>query len=249
MYAIGEEETVADAEHVNIWTLPERPARGPRPAYSRAQITEAAIRIADAEGLEAATMRRIAAEIGAGAMSLYRYVPSRDDLIELMADRLTGEIDLTGVPSGDWRADLTRYADGLRAMWRRHPWMAAMRRSLPGLGPNQLLLIERLMGVLDPLVPIDENLALTALLNGYVEGAVREEIGAAEELRRSGLSEQEWMARGQAYVDRLVKSGDHPILTKIVMEARRPHLSRDEQFRLGVRRVLDCVAAALPPGA
>ncbi|WP_285587304.1 TetR/AcrR family transcriptional regulator [Herbidospora sp. NBRC 101105] len=247
MYAIGEEETVADAEYVNIWTLPERPARGPKPVYSRAQITEAAIRIADAEGLEAATMRRIAAEIGAGAMSLYRYVPSRDNLIELMADRLTGEIDLTGVPSGDWRADLTRYADGLRAMWRRHPWIAAVQRSLPGLGPNQLLLIERLMGVLDPLVPIDENLGLMALLNGYVEGAVREEISAAEELRRSGLSEAEWMARGHAHVDRLVKSGDHPIFTKIVMEARRPHLSRDDQFRHGLRRVLDCVAAALPP--
>nr|WP_245653148.1 TetR/AcrR family transcriptional regulator [Herbidospora sakaeratensis] len=232
---------------MSIWTSPERPARGPKPVYSRARITEAAIRIADAEGLEAATMRRIAAEIGAGAMSLYRYVPSRDDLIELMADRLTGEIDLTGVPSGDWRADLTRYADELRAMWRRHPWIAAVPRSLPGLGPNQLRLIERLMGVLDPHVPIDENLGLVGLLNGYVEGAVREEIGAAEELRRSGLSEPEWMARNHAHVDRLVKSGDHPIFTKIVMEARRPHLSRDDQFRHGLRRVLDCVAAALPP--
>ncbi|WP_232320379.1 TetR/AcrR family transcriptional regulator [Herbidospora daliensis] len=232
---------------MTIWTLPERPARGPKPVYSRAQITEAAIRVADAEGLEAATMRRVAAEIGTGAMSLYRYVPSRDDLLELMADRLTGELDLAGVPSGDWRADLTRYADELRAMWRRHPWIGGVRRSLPGLGPNQLVLIERLMGVLDPHVPIDENLGLVALLNGYVEGVVREEIGAAEQLRRSGLSEPEWMARSHAHVDRLVKSGDHPIFTKIVTEARRPHLSRDDQFRHGLRRVLDCVAAALPP--
>ncbi|TKK91655.1 TetR/AcrR family transcriptional regulator [Herbidospora galbida] len=231
---------------MSIWTLPERPARGPKPVYSRAQITEAAIRIADAEGLEAATMRRIAAEIGAGAMSLYRYVPSRDNLVELMADRLMGELDLTGVPSGDWRADLTRYAGELRAMWRRHPWIAAVQRSLPGFGPNQLLLIERLMGVLDPYVSIDENLSLVALLNGYVEGAVREEIGSAEELRRSGLSEAEWMTRSRAHIDRVVKSGDYPIFTKIVMEARQPHLSRDEQFRHGLRRVLDCVAAALP---
>ncbi|QYC44620.1 hypothetical protein Nocox_35305 [Nonomuraea coxensis DSM 45129] len=237
---------MTDAPYVNIWMRPERPARGPRPAYSRAQITEAAVRIADAEGLEAATMRRIAAEIGAGAMSLYRYVPSRDDLVELMADRVMGEIDVTGMPSGDWRADLTRYAEGLRAMWLRHPWIAAVRRSLPSFGPNQLLLVERLMGVLDAFVPIDQNLTLVAMLNGYVEGTVREEISVAGEFGRSGLSESEWMARSGPYVERLVKSGDYPIFAKIVMEARRPHLSRDDQFRHGLRHVLDCMAAALP---
>ncbi|MFC7102698.1 TetR/AcrR family transcriptional regulator [Nonomuraea rubra] len=177
---------MTDAEYVSIWMRPERPARGPKPVYSRAQITETAIRIADAEGLEAATMRRIAAEIGAGAMSLYRYVPSRDDLVELMADRVMGEIDVTGMPSGDWRADLTRYAGGLRAMWLRHPWISAVQRSLPGFGPSQLLLIERLMGVLDALVPIDENLGLIAMLNSYVEGSVREEIGSARRSAAAG---------------------------------------------------------------
>lgn len=240
---------MADAEYVNIWMRPERPARGPKPVYSRAQITEAAIRIADAEGLEAATMRRIAAEIGAGAMSLYRYVPSRDNLVELMADRLMGEIDVTGMPSGDWRADLTRYADGLRAMWLRHPWIATVQRSLPSFGPNQLLLIERLMGVLDAFVSIDENLGLMAMLNSYIEGTVREEISSAREIRRSGLSESEWMARSYPYIDRLVKSGEYPIFAKIVMEARQPHLSRHDQLRYGLQRVLDCIAAALPSTA
>ncbi|MEV4394885.1 TetR/AcrR family transcriptional regulator [Nonomuraea sp. NPDC049607] len=240
---------MTDAEYVNIWMRPERPARGPKPAYSRAQITEAAVRIADTEGLEAATMRRIAAEIGTGAMSLYRYVPNRDNLVELMADRLTGEIDVTGLPSGDWRADLTRYADELRAMWLRHPWVATVQRSLPSFGPNQVLLIERLMGVLDAYVPIDENLTLMALLNGYIEGAVREEISSAGEFRRSGLSESEWMARSGPRIEQLVNSGEYPIFTKIVMQAGRPHLSRDDQFRHGLQRVLDCVAGALPAAA
>ncbi|MCO5992070.1 TetR/AcrR family transcriptional regulator [Actinoallomurus rhizosphaericola] len=240
---------MSPTEYVNIWMRPERPARGPKPAYSRAQITEAAVRIADAEGLEAATMRRIAAEIGAGAMSLYRYVPSRDDLLELVADRLMGEIDVEGMPSGDWRADLTRYADGLRAMWLRHPWIATVNRSLPGLGPNQLLLIDRVMGVLDPYVSIDENLGLMAILNGYVEGAAREEVSGAEEIRRSGLSESEWTARTYPRVQQVAESGKYPIFTKIVMEARRPRLSREEQFRYGLERVLDCIATALPSTA
>ncbi len=237
---------MTDAEYVNIWMRPERPAYGPKPAYSRAQITEAAIQIADAEGLEAATMRRIAAEIGAGAMSLYRYVPSRDDLIELMADRLMGEIDVTSLPSGDWRADLRHYADGMRGMWLRHPWIATVHRALPSFSPNQLLLIERVMGALDAHVSIDENLSLMAILNGYTEAAVRDEISWAEEVRRSGLSEPEWMARNSPRIHQLVNSGKYPIFTKIVMEARQPHLSRDDQFRYGLERILDCIAAALP---
>jgi AcrR family transcriptional regulator len=237
---------VTGAEHMNIWMRTERLARGPKPAYSRAQITDAAVRIADAEGLEAATMRRIAAEISAGAMSLYRYVPRRDDLIELMADRLMGEIDIEGMPSGDWRADLTRYANGLRAMWLRHPWITTVHRSLPSLGPNQLLLIERVMGALDAHVSIDENLTLMAILNGYIEGAVREEVSSAEEVRRSGLSEPEWMARSLPRVQQLLESGEYPMFTKIAMEARQPRLDHDDQFRYGLERVLDCIAAALP---
>ncbi|MFC5181219.1 TetR/AcrR family transcriptional regulator [Actinomadura harenae] len=238
-----------DTEYTNIWMRPERPARGPRPAYSRAQITEAAIRIADAEGVEAATMRRIAAEIGAGAMSLYRYVPSRDDLTELMADHLMGEIGLEDVPTGDWRADLRLYADQMRAMWLRHPWIATVNRSLPGYGPHQLRLIEQVMGVLDALVPIDENLALMAILNGYVEGAARDEVAAAEEIRRSGLSEEAWEARNYPYLQRILESGRYPIFTKIAMDARQPRLSRDDQFRHGLDRVLDCIETALPQPA
>ncbi|MFG3253304.1 TetR/AcrR family transcriptional regulator [Streptomyces sp. NPDC048172] len=236
-----------DAEYVNIWMRPERATYGPTPVYSRAKITEAAVRIADAEGLEAATMRRIAADIGTGAMSLYRYVPNRENLVELMADQVMGEIDVTDMPSGDWRADLTRYADEQRAMWMRHPWIATVQRSLPSFGPNQLVLVERLMGVLDPFIPIDENLSLVALLSSYVESTVREEISTARGIRRSGLSESEWMERSYPYIDRLVKSGEYPIFTKVVMEARQPHLSRDDQFRNGLKRVLDCIAAALPP--
>ncbi|MFC9977512.1 TetR/AcrR family transcriptional regulator [Spirillospora sp. NPDC127200] len=240
---------MADTEYANIWMRPERPARGPKPAYSRAQITEAAVRIADAEGLEAATMRRIAAEIGAGVMSLYRYVPGRDDLIELVADRLMGEIDVEGMPSGDWRADLARYAEGTRAMWLRHPWIAGVNRALPSFGPNQLRLIERVMGALDPYVSIDENLSLMAILNGYVEGAARDEVRWAEEMRRSGVTEAQWMERSSAHVDRLLESGEYPIFAKIVRDSRQLHLSRHEHFRYGLERVLDCIAAALPPAA
>src|SRR5260370_8292305 len=102
-----------------------------------------------------------------------------------MADRLMGEIDVAGLPSGDWRADLTRYADGLRAMWLRHPWVATVHRSLPSFGPNQLLLIEREMGALDAHVSIDENFALMAILNGYIEAAGRHDVRWPDAVRRT----------------------------------------------------------------
>ena len=123
-------------ERASIWSVPERQGRGPRPAYSRAQITEAAVRIADAEGLDAASMRRIAADLGTGAMSLYRYVPSRDDLIELMVDHVLLEAGIPDRPTGDWRADLTLVAENTRRIWRAHPWLAGLRRPRATFGPS-----------------------------------------------------------------------------------------------------------------
>src|SRR5689334_18132683 len=113
---------------------PERNSRGPDPAYSREQITAAAVKIADAEGLEAVSMRRIAREVNAGAMSLYRYIGSKDDLIELMIDTVQGEEPLPE-RSGDWRADITAVADLMRAHLRRHPWLAAVSVGRPTFGP------------------------------------------------------------------------------------------------------------------
>ncbi|XVQ15562.1 TetR/AcrR family transcriptional regulator [Spirillospora sp. CA-255316] len=235
-----------DSEYVNIWMRPERPARGPRPTYSRAQITEAAVRIADAEGLEAASMRRIAAEIGTGAMSLYRYVPGRDDLLELMVDHVIGELDLPERPSGDWRADLTLLAERTRAMRLRHPWMSELQRARSSFGPNQLRMLEFGMGTLDVGIPIDDIMVLVGLVTGYVDNAVQEELAWESEWRRSGLSKENWMWRSAPYVHQLINSGKHPMLTRIVKDARQPHMDPEAGFRYGLERVLDCIQAALP---
>ncbi len=127
---------MGDGRRGSIWSIPEGQGRGSRPAYSRAQITGAAIRIADADGLDAASMRRIAADLGTGAMSLYRYVPSRDDLIELMIDHVLLEADVPERPTGDWRADLTLIAENTRRMWLRHPGWPACSGRAPRSGPT-----------------------------------------------------------------------------------------------------------------
>jgi AcrR family transcriptional regulator len=233
-----------------IWLRPERPARGPRPAYSRAQITEAAIRVADAEGLEAASMRRVAAEIGAGTMSLYRYVPRREDLIELMLDAVLGELDLPDQPTGDWRADLTRLASSLRTLSLRHPWLTRLPQTRRVPGPNALRLLEFGGGTLDGYdLSIDEMMVLFGIFNGYVDGFVREEVSWAEEERRTGMDRDQWMAHSSPYIHHLLSSGDHPVLRKIVIDARQPHMDPDARFEYGLERILDTIAASLPTPA
>jgi AcrR family transcriptional regulator len=237
--SVGEEPEI-------IWMRQERPARGPRPAYSRAQITAAAIRIADAEGLEAASMRRVAAEIGAGTMSLYRYVPRREDLIQLMIDAVIGELDLPERPSGDWRADLTLIAHGERALGLRHPWLTVLRRVRPMFGPNTLRLLEFGGGALDGFgLSIDEMMSLYGLLDGYVQNSVRDQLGWVEEERLTGLSMEQWMINSAPYVRRLIESGEYPIFERIVRDARQPHMDHDARFRYGLDRVLDSIAAGL----
>src|SRR5579859_122812 len=125
----------------SIWMRPERAAVG-RPAQrSRAGITAAAVGIADREGLDAVSMRRVAAELGTGAASLYRYVQTREDLLDLMTDATGAEYQLAP-PSGDWLADLIAFGEQARAVFRRHRWLAGLAMTRPVIGPNGTGLIE-----------------------------------------------------------------------------------------------------------
>jgi AcrR family transcriptional regulator len=108
-----------------IWMRPEHAATG-RPAQrSRAEITAAAVTIADREGLDAVSMRRVATELGTGAASLYRYVDNREDLLDLMIDA-TGSEYVFAAPTGDWLADLLDIGEQARAIMRRHPWLPSL---------------------------------------------------------------------------------------------------------------------------
>ncbi|MWA06683.1 TetR family transcriptional regulator [Actinomadura sp. LD22] len=230
---------------VSIFAVPERQGRGPRPAYSRAQITEAAVRIADTDGLEAASMRRIAADLGTGAMSLYRYVPSRDDLIELMYDHVVGTLRVPDRPTGDWRADLALVARNTREMLLAHPWAADLRRARPTFGPNQLRVLEFGYGALDVGIPVDDIITLVNLLNGYVVTTVRAEIERERERRRTGMTAQDLMRRHSPYVQQLLDAGEHPMFARVVKDAALPHMSPEDQFAYGLERVLDCIASCL----
>jgi AcrR family transcriptional regulator len=225
---------------------PARNSRGPDPGYSREQITAAAVTIADTEGLDALSMRRVARELGAGAMSLYRYIGSKDDLIELMMDAVQGEIPPARTPSGDWRADLERIAEQTRDGMRRHPWLTTLSTGRPTFGPNTLRNFEHALRCVDGLgLSIDEMLAIVLSVTSFVRGFVQAELAEDEARRRTGQTEEQWRAIQAPYVRKIVDSGEFPLVAKVIMDAELPHMDPERQFRTGLAHLLDGISAQL----
>ncbi|MGI5273451.1 TetR/AcrR family transcriptional regulator [Nonomuraea sp. CA-218870] len=232
----------------NVWMRSDQPARGPRPAFSRSQLTEAAVRVADAEGLDAISMRRLATEIGSGTMSLYRYVSGKDEVIDLMVDAVAMEFLPPDVPSGDWRADLRALAVRTRQATHRHPWMARVTATRQSAGPNGVRALDRSLAMVDGLgLSVDAMLTVVGAVIAYVNGYVAAELGELEARRRTGLDVQQWMARQAPYITTLVESGDYPLFARVVSESGRELMDPDERFGYGLDRLLDGIAATLPP--
>ncbi|MFJ7902506.1 TetR/AcrR family transcriptional regulator [Streptomyces sp. NPDC096198] len=234
----------AAGPHV-IWARPERTGRGPRPAYTRADIAAAAVRIADAEGLDAVSMRRVAAELGCGTMSLYNYVPRKEDLYELMMDVVGGEHELWE-PVGDWRADMLRMAHQTRDLMHRHPWLPRMISGHYGFSPTALRYLEHCLSCLEPLTAsAGAKLELIAMVNGVVTTAVSNELATAERARTLPWSaEQEQQAR-MAYLGGQLATGSYPRLAAALTEAAGP-VDLDAVFQRIVERVLDAFEPKSP---
>ncbi|WUD74389.1 TetR/AcrR family transcriptional regulator [Streptomyces sp. NBC_00510] len=222
-----------------IWTRPERAARGPRPAHSRAEIAAAAVRIADAEGIDAVSMRRVAAEVGAGTMSLYNYVPRKEDLHELMVDAVTGEYELPEEPSGDWRADLMALARASRDLLRRHPWVPRLYTSVHGFSPNGLRYLEHCLAALEGLDEDDATkMELLAMVHGTVMTYVGNEVATQERSRALPWTPLEEQAARLAYLTDRVGGGAYPRLAAALANAG-PAVDMDAWFERTIGRILD----------
>jgi AcrR family transcriptional regulator len=231
-----------------LWARPARSSRGPQPAHSRARIAEAAVKIADAEGIEAASMRRVAAEIGSRATSLYRYVRNKDELLDLMVELVMGE-SRAPAPSGNWRADLAAIAHHMRAVIKRHPWMIAISVFRPTLGPNSLASMEAALKALDGHgLDIDGMLVIANAVSTFARGYAAGEIAEQQAEARSGLGREPWMQSHAQYVEMIRGSGRFPLFMRVVDDARTPHDPRMVQqgFEQGLQCLLDGVAARLP---
>ncbi|MFE3449396.1 TetR/AcrR family transcriptional regulator [Nonomuraea sp. NPDC059194] len=220
-----------------VWE--REPYRPKRQALSVERIVDVSVAIADAEGLDALSMRRVAAELSTGTTSLYRYVDSRDDLLDLMADAVQDDhVPLTG----DWRADLEAYAHHERELWLRHTWLAPLLATRPSLGPNWLRGLEHALTAAASLTSdIADAGSAVGLIRDYVRGAVMRELAEKETQRRTGQTEDEWRADVAPYMRKIVESGAYPRISRMTESA---DLSPAEQFSSGLRRILTGIAAS-----
>ncbi len=225
---------------------PQLPAgsrrRGPRPRHSRRQVVAAAVSIADEAGLDAVTIRAVAARLQAGTMSLYSYVPDKQALVYDMVEQVSEELELPPEPSGDWRADLHLLARRQRAMLHCHPWLLSALSHRQPLGPSTLAYLEFTLAALEPTgLDAGSRLEAVALLNGFVVSLVRAELSD----RQAGLNPAQAAAEA-ARLQELLGTGRYPRFAAAIAKGGAPAIDLAEQFERLVERTLDGLVPTLP---
>ena len=223
-----------------IWMRPEHAATGRPAKRSRDEITAAALAIADREGLDAVSMRRVAADLGTGAASLYRYVETREDLLDLMIDATGAEYVFLRA-SGDWLADVLEIGDQARAIMRRHPWLPSLLITRSVLGPNGLVLLEH---VLDALAPHPAGTA--AKLEAFAMLSTVTAVFVHNELTGGSDRQQ----RNAAYLRHALATGRHPRLAGLLAPAAADPGTAPgsaDRYRDVMARILTGLLAPQPP--
>lgn len=232
-----------------LWGLRDAPRRGPKPRFSVAQITRAAIDLADAEGLAALSMRRVAERLGITAMSLYTYIPGKAELLDLMIDTVCGEIERSRPASDHWRDRLEAIAHDNRALYERHPWLATVSTARPPLGPGVIAKYDYELRALEGLGldDVEMDAALTFLLD-FVQSCARAaaDVRAARHASRTG--DGEWWAAYGPLLAKVVDPDAYPVATRVGAAAGLAHgaaYDPDHAYRFGLQRVLDGLAALI----
>lgn len=216
---------------------------------SKERIVAAALAIADSEGLAAVSMRRVAHELGVATMSLYRYVPGKDDLVMLIADAAFAEDKLPATPPYGWRARLEVVARLQWKIYHKHSWMAgAMSITRPQLVPNGMAHTEWTLQAIDGLgLSPEMSLVVAVTVIGYVRGvAVSLEMETQAE-QDTGLSNDAYMAAQEAQFRAVFAGGAFPTLARMSVQPEID-LRLDTLFEFGLARLLDGLAAFLGVG-
>jgi AcrR family transcriptional regulator len=230
-----------------IWDAETAPPVAPRRGLDFEQIVQAAVAIADAEGLEAVTMRRVASTLGTGAMSLYRHVPDKNTLVLLMIDEALAEAWSGGgmTHSGDWRTDLRALATSSWAVMRAHHWLPEALLTRPPLTPRAVAGLEWSLAIFDAFeIEIGTKMqfvgavhftVLSAALNAAIEDRTRTRLQASDE---------EIMHSATFVMERIAATGRFPRVMEFVADAE--HLDETRQMWGAVELVLDGIGTRLP---
>jgi AcrR family transcriptional regulator len=234
------------AASTHVWERPE-PARRRAPVpLTRQRIVQAAIGIADDEGLAAVSLRKVAAKLKAMPMRLYTYTSTKDGLLELMVDVVYGEIAAADHGRGEWRRALGTIAQRTRRASRKHPWFVDLFGGRPHQGPNALAYLEACFAALDGVpgfADIDVAMQAVKTVNAFVIGAVQSEMSERRAQTESGLTKKQWQAASAGYMARALATGRYPMLARVVRDATHP--SPDVVFEEGLECVLDGIAARI----
>ncbi|QFG21947.1 TetR/AcrR family transcriptional regulator [Actinomadura sp. WMMB 499] len=224
---------------MTVWDRPEPPRPVP---LDRERIVAAAVALADEGGLEAVSLRKVAARLHAGPMRLYRYISTKEELFDLMVDEVHAEI-LPEERPGDWREALRLHAHRTRRAALRHEWLADLLGGRPSLGPNALAVTEAALSALDGLADLDTVLRAVETVNAYCTGAIRREVAGLRAERATGLSKRDWQRAAGPHVTRMLATGRFPALARAVHDGTE--VDAETSFAVGLDWVLDAVAARL----
>jgi AcrR family transcriptional regulator len=223
-----------------LWDDRSRPTRGPKPGLTPDDVVQAAIQIADEEGLAAVTMHAVAARLGFTTMAIYRYFPNKEALYDAIVDAGMGRPPHPTAPKGDWRAVVTQWAHAKRAMLCARPWLAELPFVAAPHGPNWLSWLE---AVIDALSSTGLSAAdmgqMLSVIDGYTRGASDTAISLAR-ARARGTSVEEWAAAVGADLGRAIGDPRFPKFAALLTTPSdgQPR-TMDESFDFGLQRVLD----------
>jgi AcrR family transcriptional regulator len=229
-----------------LWRTREASSRKSEPDLSVDRIVRAAIDLADAEGLGAVSMRRVAERLGVGTMSLYTYVPGKGELLDVMLDTVYGETTQPEEGTGDWRGNLELIARENWALHLRHPWMLQVVTNRAVLGPNVIAKYDDELSAIAGVGLTDIEMDATlSLVLGYVRGAARDAVEAAQLERQTGMSDEQWWSVHAPLLAQVLDPTRYPTGARVgsaVGEVYGAAFDPHQLFEFGLERVLDGIA-------
>ncbi|MGH3168173.1 MAG: TetR/AcrR family transcriptional regulator [Trebonia sp.] len=224
------------------------PRHGPRQGLSIDQVIDAATVLADAEGLDAVTMRKVAASLGVVPMTLYTYVPGKAELLDLMLDAAYQAMPRAHTVGTPWRERLSAVAAENRALFEAHPWAAAVSTTRPPLGPGLMAKYEHELSALDGLGldDVEMDSALTHLLT-FVQAWARDAVDT-EAARQDTGDDEQWWAAYEPLLRRVLDPRAYPLATRVGTAAGSAYgaaYSPEHAYDFGLRTVLDGLEALI----
>jgi AcrR family transcriptional regulator len=244
-----------------LWGVADAPTRGPKPALTVEDIVRAAVELADAEGLAAVSMRKVAERLGKSAMSLYSYVPGKAELLDLMIDRTLAEQPVTYSRESGWRSAVERYARDAWGYFERHPWVVEVQGARAVLGPHELDSYEARLTLFDGigLAPAEVVKAVAAF-DGLLSGSAKVVTEARAAEQATGQSDDDWWTERSPLLDMLsedIWDERYPVASRLGEEHAFDQLDRQDDstpyleraaidgFDFGLARLLDGIEAMI----